>query len=494
MFKHNFIFIGLLTVCMSLSAQNPIRTTFSVEMLNDEGGTEIQNISSFDKISFNFIGGRGTVYNEFTKQYTEEENQDLYGVSYVTSYNSALIKAMPSEATRMYGSNFGYCISKSPHPQVSEDIVDVPQWVNIFWGGMINGYDFYIVDFDMMEYNDEQKSYTLSCRNVPASKMPYGSFYFPDFKNLEYMTTYYVRPFVYLRGEIMYGGEMVFTTPRTIEGALLNEPELKEWCYSDEKTHVTLTTKALKSLVDSDEEISRGMQEGVKYDLKDFLTDDMLSTLKAGSQKTIECTDGILYVVDAIPNDMAADFKEYFNEGVVFSPHELVIPVDEKLPSSGGDVNVTKNVGEIETIQCDPEWGVPYNTFVRFNASSFTNTYFGIRIPKYLTPQTYTVYAVVVLPDMEYDTRVYNFRGWIWEQDENGWYPSIGTVLRDQEDKNTFESEFVRCDTICLGEYTFNGNPESVIQFATSVTVSARNKYSYAMSVSQIQIIPKKEE
>lgn len=492
MFKHNFIFIGLLTVCMSLSAQNPIRTTFSVEMLNDEGGTEIQNISSFDKISFNFIGGRGMVYNEFTQEYTEEENQDLYGVSYVTSYNSALIKAMPSEATRMHGSNFGYCISKSPHPQVSEDIVDVPRTGNISWCGTIDGADFYIVDFDMMEYNDEQKSYTLSCRNVPASKMPYDSFYYPDFKNLEYMTTYYIRPFIYLRGEIMYGGEITFTTPRTIEGALANEPDLWEWYYFDEKTHVTLSTKALKSLVDGDEEISRGMQEGVKYDLKDFLTDDMLSTLKAGSQKTIECTDGNLYVVDALPNDMAADFKEYFNLGVVFSPHGYVIPAVEKLP--GSDAQVTNNVGEIETIQCDPEWGVPYSTYVRFNASSSTNPNFGIRIPKYLTPQTYTVYAVVVLPDMETDTRVYNFRGYIWEQNANGWYPSIGTVLRDSEGKNTFESEFVRCDTICLGEYTFNGNPEPVIQFATYVSTSARARYNRTMCISQIQIIPKKEE
>lgn len=491
MFKHNFIFIGILTVCMSLSAQNPIRTTFSVEMLNDEGGTEIQNISSFDKISFNFIGGRGTVYNEFTRQYTEEENQDLYGMAYAFTYNSGKIMATTSGEFLVDRNDFGYCISKSPHPEVSEDIIDVPQTVYIYWYGMVNGY---YVDFDMLGYNDEQKSYTLSCRNVPADKIPYDELYFADLKNLEYMTTYYVRPFVYLRGEIMYGGEMTFTTPRTIEGALVNEPDLKEWCYLDENTHVTLSTKALKSLLDGDEEVSRGMQEGVKYDLKHFLTDDMLSTLKAGSQKTIECTGGDLYVVDVIPNEMLEDFKEYLNEGVVFSPHELVIPVDEKLPSSGGDVNVTKNVGEIETIQCNPEWGVPYDTFVRFNASSRVNTYFGIRIPKYLTPQTYTVYAVVVLPDMEEDTRVYNFRGWMWEQDANGWYPSVGTVLRDKEDKNTFESEFVRCDTICLGEYTFNGNPESVIQFASVVPTSARNKYNTNMCVSQIQIIPKKDE
>ena len=159
MFKHNFIFIGLLTVCMSLSAQNPIRTTFSVEMLNDEGGTEIQNISSFDKISFNFIGGRGTVYNEFTRQYTEEENQDLYGVAYASTYNSGKIMATTSGEFWVDRNDFGYCISKSPHPEVSEDIIDVPQTVYIYWYGMVNGY---YVDFDMLGYNDEQKSYTFS--------------------------------------------------------------------------------------------------------------------------------------------------------------------------------------------------------------------------------------------------------------------------------------------------------------------------------------------
>ena len=436
----------LLMTSVTLMAQNPTETTIEVEFQTAEGTETVQH-SSINSNSFTFIGGAGEVTNPVTGATMSETNQDLFMWVDDLDFDRATLHAALSSNIPMDGTELmGFCLSATPSPTIEDDFVK---------------------------------------GNIPSK----GTIQ-QTLTDLDYMTTYYVRPCIkFSSGITMYGGEKSFTTPRTIAAALLNEEDLQGWKFYDEQTGIVLTSEALKAIAGYNEMPETALQKGVVQDMKLFLSGQSkyATKLKATSYRSIECTDGTLYAVKEIPNDLAADFQTFFSGGIAFSPYNYVAPQ-------------TTNIGNITTTPCDASWGVPnnsYTTFTQLTAGSNPNI--AISIPKYLHPTTYALSVVLVNPDPELDPRGYKFRTYIWEKQANEAgdyeYSSQGkvqlTVPEGSGDGTYFLTDGTqRVTTLFLGNYTFSGAPESLIQFQISVLSKERNTYNRTMSIAKISLVP----
>lgn len=453
--KHILSVFCLLMTSVTLMAQNPTETTIEVEFQTAEGTETVQH-SSINSNSFTFIGGAGEVTNPVTGATMSEANQDLFMWVSDLDFNQAILHAALSSNIPLDGTELmGFCLSEKPSPTIENDFVK---------GDILS--------------EDGTIQQTLT--------------------DLDYMSTYYVRPYItFSSGITMYGGEKSFTTPRTIAAALLNEADLREWNFYDEQTGIVLTPEALMTIAGYNEIPEKALQKGVLQDLKLFFSDqpEYATQLKAASYRSIECTDGTLYAVKTIPTKMSAEFQTFFFDGVTFSPYNYVYE---------GEHPMTKNVGSITTTPCEASWGVPnnsYTTFVPLNSA--TTPSIVISIPKYLHPQTYAMYVTLVNPDPELDPRGYKFQTVIWEKQANEAgdykYSLKGGVTLNAPEGSGEGTNFLtdgtqRVTTLFLGNYTFSGAPESLIQLIPKMTsTEARTTYTRTMSIAQISLVPVKE-
>ena len=569
------------TCCLLLSTltamgQNPNLTTVTVEFTTPDGKPATVEVEGIDKNSFTFIGGKGKPFRETTSgEATTVENQDLYAEITDLGFNKATAKAYFRQGFYSVRES-GFCVSKQPEPTLNDVYTEN--------AASIDRYDEAVMQLSLT--------------------------------SLDYMTTYYVRPFVtFYTGYTMYGGEQSFTTPRTIEAALLNESDLQGWRYYDAKSGVVLTKEAMQAFAGSTADPDEGLKAGIIQDLHFFLYADTLTfpqapvrpeapvidtstllplqpvglrpqprwyedyeqyrqdslqyeeilaenkridaenavlyqaayeayqqdsllfeqttlaeykqtyaawqetcrqiaatnqknlengktrmgRLKALAYRTIECTDGMLYAVKQMPADLAADFQTYFNEGVTF---QIGNNVNTEVDPSYGNMLYTRNIDRFETIACDEAWGVPGNKYTDFILSSVTNPSIGINIPKYLQPRTYAIYATFVHPDIENDPRGYRFYTQLWEKqdDGNGNYTfHSASAVRIAAPAGSGEGNYFMTDgtqrvqTLFLGNYTFSGAPETMIQFQVFVTSSMVSTYSREMRIAQIRIVPVEE-
>lgn len=462
---------------------------FTVGFTSAEGNDSTIEIIGRNTNSFSFIGGKGGVNNPITGIYSTEENQDLYvWIEELNTY-SAAVKLGFSE--NVFGFS-GYCLSKKPNAQVSDNVIEALQ------SSSLPPYYLYYENivgarFDLHNRPlDEDVDYVLTSMDSP--------FFYASLEGLEYMTTYYVRPYVIHGGFIMYGGEKSFTTPRTIAGVLENETTIGEWYYYDAETGVVLTNKAMLQLIGYAEMPNKNLQAGIAQDLKNYLTEDKLIQLKAASNNNIECVDGRLYLVDDVSSGIISSFQEYYySHFIAFSPLQYVNKDNDWI----GNPLYTQNVGVTNLIECDESWSVPYNSCVEFvPTGSSVNPKIAINIPKYLFPRTYSIYAVFVHP--EDDPRGYRFYTYMWEKqtDDEGniVYPSLGTHLVPPEGAGLSEGNYYmtnpqnRVDTLFIGNYTFNGAPNSMIQFYTQITSRQTLEYNRTMRIAQIYLVPTEEE
>lgn len=476
-----------MTTGTTMWAQNPTLNTFTVELKTEQGKDTTIQIHAINTNTFRFIGGEGIFYNPITGQNTHARNQNLHGWIGDVDYNAAQIMALPSEdMAEILESGLRYCISQKSELAPSDSIIWGQsrnywfKWESVNQSQTYNGYSVNIGTFDMQACQDENLCYTLA---MPLdNKNPF----FAELHNLKYMTTYYVRPYINLNGNIMYGEELSFTTPRTIEGALYSEQELTQGNYYDKDTKVVLNTNALCQLLPKETEITPVLKKGVIFDFGNFIANDptIMERLKPMAYRTIDCTDGTLHVINDVPADIVSDFQNFFYGDIAFSPV--------------GHINIlTQNVGGIQTVEnCDASWNVPYNSYVDFSPITFqVNPSIGISIPKYLLPQTYALYVVMVIPDMENDLRPYCFQISIYEQTEKGTYPNRGKRLKNPTDGFfDFVSDSVRCDTVYLGNYTFSGTPKTIILIDSNVKSKDTSIYNREMRIAQIRLVPIKEE
>ena len=429
--KHIFFALCLLATDTGLWAQNPIQTTFTVELKTEQGKDTTIQIQSVNSNTFRFIGGEATIKNPVTGETSRQGNQDLLSWIEDLDYNKVTLKTLPSSGISV--ETVGYCYANHPSPTIEDNLANC----------YMNGEAYYVKLYE-----------------------------------LDYMSTYYARPWVRLAGYLMYGGEVEFTTPRTIEAAFLNEPDFSGGYYYDEATGVVLNAQALTTLANGNEQFPLS---GVSTSLEYFLTDDMISSLKKQAYTTIECSNGTLFVVKNVPEAMVTQFTEYINEPLSFCPTTY-------------NESFTKNANPIEIKPCDPSWGLPYDSYMDVvSASEYANPSIAFDIPKYLLPQTYALSVVMINPDMENDLRPYKFRTSIYEQTEKGNY-SQQEIRNPKDGGRNFISDSLRCDTVNLGTYTFSGRPGTIIQFQSNVSSRETSVYNREMRIAQINIVPIKEE
>ena len=259
----------LLMASIPAFSQNPSLATFTVEYKDAEGKDKTIQVSSVNANSFSFIGGEGEVMNTETWQRQKEENRDLYIWTENIGTYSATVK--PMFGTNLYFYKFGYCIAKHSHPEVSDNLLTKSTFDRYGYSYYHTYYKISPATVDVGEL-EEDKDYVISGVYDPSTLL------YLNLSNLEYMTTYYVRPYVeFSGGYIMYGGEKSFTTPQTMEGALRHDEDLAEGNYYDAQTGVTLTKEALSAMAGYSGEVDASTIEGIKQDLEVFLYSDIIA-------------------------------------------------------------------------------------------------------------------------------------------------------------------------------------------------------------------------
>lgn len=180
---------------LSLGAQNPVLHTITIQALTPEGRDTTITVESTDRYTIDFVGGHSqqVSYPSWDGQtlpaFAPDSNNELWGDAVLTSaWNEAQLRLhVASEIVRSFDED-GWRIAR--HDGTGEAVTYI--WPNTYMG------------WDAV---------TLL--------------------NLGYMTTYDVTPLVILctadgSSSVTLEGETYqFTTPRTLEGALLNEPDLQ---------------------------------------------------------------------------------------------------------------------------------------------------------------------------------------------------------------------------------------------------------------------------
>ena len=466
------IFLALMLpfLCMVASAQNPIAKVFKVEYRTADGvetAVEVATISAAN--SFGFIGSKGKVdyYNEATGQWEsiEEENSDVYlNVTKVDAYSAKLAASFSYniEEVSFVGINtYGYCISKTPNPQASDS------YIKISSGGTVN----------LQQYFEENGDgcYTLSISN--GSKISNSAV---EVKGLDYVTTYYVRPFIkFHNGFIMYGGEKSFTTVKTMDAAFAAEEGLEESVRLEDS--IVVTKKALSSLLDNEAEISVDLRYGIVQDLNSsFMGNEDKAAILKNAYKTIECVDGNLYLIDKFPAGIMAAFKDNFGKGTEFSAVEMLEHI------SGAAMT--------ETVYCDASLGVPYNSYLRVQpTASSGNPTIELNIPKYLhAGKEYDIYAVFVHSDITGDTLPNKFIIELQERQPSSESGEKGSYKRTHKSDDYINNVSNSVDTCFVGRYTFLGTPDPMIKISSDVRRTEK-EYSRIICISKICIVPVNE-
>ena len=454
-----------------------------VEYINEAG--ELDSLCHYDMLPVyvDFQGSKGTVhdYNNVTgNEWVEEENKDCYVFVYpnknmqwdkmkleLREYNSAIKR--------------GVCLTVNSQPTISENVLRYD-----------SNHDYYI-------YEGKDNA-TVCIDDVNY----YGSVI--NVSGLNYNTTYHIRPFAqFSNGTIMYGGEKVYTTPRTIEGALTHEPEMSGWTLV--YNNIIFKQEALALLTGGEipEASSIKIYEHVfKTMLDEMNKEEMESTFKKNACRVLECTDGTLYFIDNLDDNIVADFKDSFHPTTVeFQINSLAVNLDI---DNRGNERFTKSVNTaFNSIACDESWGVPYNSVLDIEPSSGSaNPIVGFNIPGPLWNKTYSIYAVFVrisaldpehVDDEESDKRPYRFYTNVIEQDEKGEYPHIGVRLTNPADgTNYFVTNAENLvDTLYLGDYHFNGLGSTIIQLQTQIPSRLTKDYSRRMLLSKIYLVPQED-
>ena len=465
------IFLALMLPLISLvaSAQNPVSKVFKVEYRTAAGNDTIIEVSTISTNGFSFIGSKGIIYhyNEAGDFETfEAENVDVCLYVSKVDDKSANIKAYFSDAIgKSDFESFGYCISKTPNPQVSDNSMQISNY-----NGILDLSKFYQI------YGEGCYTLNIAQNEIATSDI--------TVKGLSYIDTYYIRSYVKFRnGFIMYSGEKSLTALKTKTAVLAAEEELDNSLLLEDS--IVFIKEALSGLIDNEEEISIDLRYGVEQDLS-YLVKSMNSTDKAELlkkvNKTIECVDGNLYVINECPAGIIDAFKKNFGGGVEFSAAEAIT----------FEGNLTKQC-EVDTAYCDASLGVPYNSYLRVRPLVATgNPTIGLNIPKYLhADKEYDIYAVFVHSDITGDTLPNKFRIELQERlssDESG----KGKYKRTQRSDDYINNASNSVDTCFVGRYTFLGTPDPIIQIVSNVD-RRDTEYSRTICISKICIVPVNE-
>ena len=454
-------------ISLVASAQNPVSKVFKVEYRTAAGNDTIIEVSTISTNGFSFIGSKGMVdrYNQMTGQWetVEEENGDAWlNVADIDDKRANITADFSIDIKESGFESFGYCISKTPNPQISDNRMQLSNYDGIL---------------DLSKFNDKygDGNYTLEISEFVIDRSDI------TVTGLNYINTYYIRSYVKFRnGFIMYSGEKSLTALKTKAAALATEEGLDNSLLLEDS--ILFTKEVLSRLIDNEEEISIDLRYGVEQDFT-YLVKSMSSADKAellkNVNKTIECVDGNLYLINECPAGIIDTLKKNFGGGVEFSAVEML----EHISSA-----------REETVYCDASLGVPYNSYLRVQPTAVTgNPTIELNIPKYLhAGKEYDIYAVFVHSDITGDTLPNKFIIELQERQPSSESGEKGSYRRTQKSDDYINNASNSVDTCFVGRYTFLGTPDPMIKISSDVRRTEK-EYSRTICISKICIVPVNE-
>jgi len=488
--KTLYIICSLLAFAGTAFAQNPKEMVVTVEYKNEAGEIKTLEISDISKNSFSFVGGKGKVqyiYNgePFINETCEEDNKDVFAFQvYVNPFDALFV--MNTNGEFDYA---GMIISKESIP------ADLPEFeARATWSGYWN-YFSYSIDDKLA--NVESVGITTS----DVYEKHDGTCVYPfRFLGLEYMTKYYCRPYVRLQnGEMMYGAEKSFTTTRTIEAALENDPQLAGNYFFDKETGLCFTGDMLKQIVEG---WGYSMDNINQYQLKNIgklflstLTKVQIANIASSSKESIECVDGKIIMINAVSSQLVADAKTQLEQPILFDPS---LYVNYDLSSKGEELYTkycTVDVQEGVTGK-----GLAFDKYLYATPkSSSSNPFVGIDFPRGLLPGDYTItitFAPDVLSETPLPNRVYIgiYERITEEGTSQGAYQTTGTRIPNPDGSGNYfmPNNATTSDSVSFDFTVSDSFASDMIQVQSQVTSKLASTYDRSIRIASIEVTPKK--
>ncbi len=482
------------TICFLLSsaatfAQNPKEMVITVEYKNDAGEVQTLDVSSVGKNSFTFVGGKGVVkhyvygaaYNEETSQ---EDNQNVYAFH---------LDVLPSRArvvvnTTAAFSGTGIILSKESTADVASEMDALVAMNKNSNRGAISAsvlYDNKVVAYMV---NDEVRKGQVNIASL-------------DVTDLEYMTTYYYRPFVVLeKGKYMLGSEKSFTTIRTIEAALVNEPQLAGMNHFDAASGLCLNANALKQIMQSwsysNEEVNAYQLDNIGKLFMSQIDETNIDELKSQSTEKIVCTDGTICIVDKVSANALAKAVANLEAPFTFDPSTAV---NWGMDSKGAYL-FTKYCS-VDTIQNITDPNYVYGSYISASPSSSTsNPFLGINIPDGLLPGDYTITVTFAPNTIDMDNSLPNrmyidiYEAIVEQDAKQGTYPTTGTHIPNPDGSGNYflPNNGKNIDKVSFDVTIGDSFASPVLQFKSQVTSKLASTYDRTLRIAQIEVKPKK--
>lgn len=194
--------------------------------------------------------------------------------------------------------------------------------------------------------------------NVTSERKIYGTdtLFYGEITGLEFETTYYCHSYINYQGTYYYSEEYSINTgkPRMSWYGATVDPEL----YA-ETGFVMPSEEAWNALTSSSPHINHRpaflLDEWNRY-----ATPERVREMKSLCNTTIECSDGTLYLLDAVDEDFVAHVMELCSKEIVIQ---------------GSEAEYSQSQEPVEVV-CDASWGVPGNVYWEYKNSTPTGNPF----------------------------------------------------------------------------------------------------------------------
>lgn len=444
--------------------------TLGFKLIGTKGKVDIPSVSSY---SFKYDG----------ESNVEVDNADIFVRMFdVAEYSANVLLQKNVELFGdYYKTNYGFYISKNPEEEATNEL----HW-NLY---TISG------------TGEDAISNLLkngACVDVQAYS---GGEKVAKLIDLENNTTYYVRPYVNITtpdgpGK-MFGGTETFTTPYTVWVVINNETYYRSKFYDYNSTDALLSKDAVdafcKKYADrvGEGEISRQI---VIKSWIDFLAKnpDLMETMKAlNSTKKEECTDGIAYLVSAVPVEYEAVLLEDMLSGTVVTDFDASL--NEETDVTGWSQPwASAGYGEHKWVETDSN---PYGGYYLLEPYSDTSTAkYAFELPKLFVPGKYNIYITFAQGIGEEDVQKNKFTAFAYEYDMNlgGYlYPGNQLIAEDEhaDGRNIIIDTTNGCDTICL---TADLAGKIIIQLQPGGKTAELRQgiYTKTMRIAEIKVVP----
>ncbi|MBQ2167038.1 MAG: hypothetical protein II447_09695 [Bacteroidaceae bacterium] len=458
--------------CLS-RAQNPIEAAFHVTLNNDS----VMVFGAPESNTYRFVGGRGNVWNDLRYHFemVEVANLDVYCFVSAKTFSTAMVKFVSKENS--YCVEAGIQIAREPNVMNADTVVSSERW-------------------DYIEERIDLSNVSFPCRilnqNFVSAMAQKGLTVEWIVSGLEYLGTYYIRPYVIFQdGNVMFGGEEKIDMPKTRNGFIANQADMYTLMGEDILVSNNSIDAFINQHLDTLGQVSTETRFGTIAALKQCLGKAQMETLR-GRSKVEECVDGNLYVFsEPLPEDVVTHLWNYLT-----SDFEMQ-PTIDNLQTNSFWTNY--NSTSLQFMSCDESLGVPYNSYLYASPTSSTrNTEFALNIDKALLPVPHEI-EIVFAPSLTDDTPFLPTQArfaWYEYDSEHSSFPTSGAYqFRDETGSRNFVfGDSVRCDTVLMTYYPSKMTVKNMLQFSSYVTTSQRNTYTKHMRVAKISVRLKKED